>query len=528
MKRSILPGLRRSLVPVLPALLLPALGAPLRAQDLVGTFPSVVVPPGNPMTPGKILLGKALFFEEQMSSDDTMACATCHVLDAGGGESRGAFRHPGADGLLNTLDDEFGSPGVVLHVAGGDYQDDPVFGVQRQVTGRNSPTVIGAAFFNTQFWDRRAGPVFRDLAGQIVLPDLASLENQAVQPPLSGVEMNHVGVNWDQITAKLALSRPLVLATDLPTDLEQFIGDKRGYGPLFTAVFGTPEITRERIGMAIATYERTLVADQTPFDLGTLTARQLQGFDAYQNRALCEQCHPSTNGLFTDGVLQTIHLPNHERTVKTPTLRNVGLRPRFMSSGQFQSLTLVLQHYESQGMFQPQTGDVGAMKDFLENGLTDPRVAARLPPFDRPTLRSELVPVGSNLYGTGTRGSGNALPEILAASPAYLGNPSFRIGVGNALGRGTALLVLSTEPAAPGSSVLGVPLAVDLPAAFLRHARTLSRGGAGDGVATFRAPMPKSPALVGASFYAQWFVRDPGAAQGIAASRGARFDVFTR
>src|SRR5262249_39377810 len=139
-------------------------------------------------------------------------------------------------------------------------------------------------------------------------------------------------------------------------------------------VFGDGAITRERIGMAIATYERTLIPDQTPFDLGTLTPSQLQGLAAF-NTANCQSCHTTSNGLFSDGSQKSIFLPGHLRLVKVPTLRNVGLRQRFMSSGQISSINLVLQHYQQVGMFTPGPGDVGALRDFLENGLTDPRVA---------------------------------------------------------------------------------------------------------------------------------------------------------
>ena len=53
------------------------LAAPAAAQDVVGEFPHVAVPPQNPLTVEKARLGQALFHEEQLSSDDTMACATC-------------------------------------------------------------------------------------------------------------------------------------------------------------------------------------------------------------------------------------------------------------------------------------------------------------------------------------------------------------------------------------------------------------------------------------------------------------------
>ncbi|HEX6882476.1 MAG TPA: cytochrome-c peroxidase [Planctomycetota bacterium] len=494
---------------------------------IVGQFPVVAVPRGNPLTPEKVLLGKALFFEEQLSSDDTVACATCHVLEAGGVDPRLAGRAPGSDGRLGTFDDELGSPGVRRQDALGRFEHDPVFGVERQVTGRSAPSVINAAFFNQQFWDSRAGPVFRDLDGNVVLGELASLESQAVGPPLSAVEMAHAGRDWRALTAKLARVRPLELASDLPVPLAQFVAGTSDYRALFERVFGSAEITRERIAMAIASYERTLVSDGSPFDLGTLTPRQQLGLEAFLERGTCAQCHTAENGLFTDGKMDNVHLPGHDRAVKNPGLRNLAPRPRFMSSGQFASMAEVLQHYEDIGALTPLPGDLEALEDFLLGGLTDPRVVAGLPPFDRPTLFSERVPSGANLYGASSPGSGGVHPRMLADAPPYLGNPEFQLGLGAARGATLAALLVSPQRAAPGAMLLGVPLAVDLASA---HQKLLpvSRAGAGQGTATHRLALPSSTAALGRRFHAQWIVLDPGAPRGLAATRGAELELFAR
>jgi cytochrome c peroxidase len=118
---------------------------------------------------------------------------------------------------------------------------------------------VGAVFFNTQFWDQRAQPVFHDLNGAILLPQFASLESQAVEPILSPVEMGHEQRTWKDVIEKLSHVRPLELASDLPLNLVRFVTGAEAYGPLFEAAFGTSEITRERIAMAIASYERVLV-----------------------------------------------------------------------------------------------------------------------------------------------------------------------------------------------------------------------------------------------------------------------------
>ena len=86
------------------------------AISLTGTTPAqelspVPVPKENPVTPAKAVLGKMLFWDEQLSSDNTMACGTCHQPRFGGTTSR-FRRHPGFDGKLRTPDDVIGARGI--------------------------------------------------------------------------------------------------------------------------------------------------------------------------------------------------------------------------------------------------------------------------------------------------------------------------------------------------------------------------------------------------------------------------------
>ena len=83
----------------------------------------------------------------------------------------------------------------------------------RLVTPIHVPTMIGAYMFNNQFWDLRAGPVFNFMGGGVLFPNWASLENQAVGPPTSPIEMGHQNIAWGTgfIQNKLNGEAPLAL-----------------------------------------------------------------------------------------------------------------------------------------------------------------------------------------------------------------------------------------------------------------------------------------------------------------------------
>ena len=135
------------------------------ALSLAGTASAQLRPPpvprANPLTEEKRVLGKILFWDEQLSSDNTMACGTCHDPSRGGGDARAAF-HPGPNGVFGDLDDKLGSSGVRLTAPGGDYVASPVFGLEPQVTARAANSFLMAAYAPEVFWDGRAGRTFVD------------------------------------------------------------------------------------------------------------------------------------------------------------------------------------------------------------------------------------------------------------------------------------------------------------------------------------------------------------------------------
>src|SRR5215510_4742987 len=250
--------------------------ASARAQTL---FPPPPTPAGNPTTPQKALLGKALFWDEQMSSSRTMACGTCHIFGHGGTDTRAAgATHPGPDGSF----------GVVRQDGAGTNVGAPLFGVRPQSTGRRSPPAINAAYESVLFWDGRALNAFTDpVSGLVTLPQDAALESQAAGPPVSDVEMSHIGRSWTDIATDIAPLQPLALADQIPANLAAFVAGQT-YATLFQSVYGSPGVTPERIIFAIGAYERTLVADQSPLDyylqgVGSLSPQANAGLGVFFN-----------------------------------------------------------------------------------------------------------------------------------------------------------------------------------------------------------------------------------------------------
>lgn len=112
-------------------------------------LPKMKVPKNNPLTEAKISLGKQLFFDDRLSRDDTISCASCH--DPEKGWSNG---------------EQFAT------------------GIRGQVGGRNAPTIINAGYQYYQFWDGRAQHV----------------EGQALGPVQSPIEMD---LTLDELETKL-------------------------------------------------------------------------------------------------------------------------------------------------------------------------------------------------------------------------------------------------------------------------------------------------------------------------------------
>lgn len=135
-------------------------------------------------------------------------------------------------------------------------------GVGGQIGGRGAPTVWNAAFLSAQFWDGRA----------------ATLEDQAKGPILNPIEM---GMPSQKATVDRLKAIP-------------------GYVQSFDAVFGKEGITYDNIAKAIATYERTLITSNSPFDRYMRGDKSAMSDAAVRGMKLvdkvgCTSCHNGPN-----------------------------------------------------------------------------------------------------------------------------------------------------------------------------------------------------------------------------------------
>jgi cytochrome c peroxidase len=296
------------------------------------------------------------------------------------------------DKLFN--DKRFSSTGEVAcatcHEAEKAFTDSPLSvseGINKLTGTRNAPTVVNAAYNKTQFWDGRS-------------PDL---EDQALHPFLNPVEM--ALPNHDALIAIVRADEDYVKA--------------------FKNVFDAQasDITMTEVTRAIAAFERTQVAGNSPFDrwyfageADAMSESAQRGFDVFLADGRCVSCHviEQDQAVFTDhrfhniGVgindmqdrvvevataFQREKLDNPDLDVdiealtdanvselgrfaisdelsdvgafKTPTLRNIAKTAPYMHDGSIETLRDVVTHYNNGGV----TNEGDQVNAFISGGI---------------------------------------------------------------------------------------------------------------------------------------------------------------
>ncbi len=251
---------------------------------------------------------------------------------------------------------------------------------------RNSPTLINVAFNKFLFHDGRA----------------ETLEDQALFPMMSSFEMNQ---NLDFVEEEIR---------SVPEYLE-----------LFKKVFGTDDTSRERMAMAIAAFERTLISRNAPLDeylngnKKALSPEAEKGYRIFTGKGRCVDCHFGVN--LIDDKFHALNVPEHPdfqsdprvaatrrfvaklnhyedfrnlqedpgrylitkdkkdcRAFKTPTLRDITKTGPYMHNGVFSTLEEVIAFFDKGGgpgnsvlkKLSLDKSEKGALKVFLQEALT--------------------------------------------------------------------------------------------------------------------------------------------------------------
>jgi cytochrome c peroxidase len=148
-----------------------------------------------------------------------------------------------------------------------------------------------------------------------------------------------------------------------------------GYKPHFAKAFGDDKIDIDRIAMAIAAYERTVVTGNSAYDRyqagdkSAMSESAVRGMKLFNGKANCATCHASFN--FTDENYRNIGVGMDEAkpdlgrydvtkkeadkgAFKTPTLRNVVETAPYMHDGSEATLLEVVEFYDKGGVKNPQ------------------------------------------------------------------------------------------------------------------------------------------------------------------------------
>ena len=150
-----------------------------------------------------------------------------------------------------------------------------------------------------------------------------------------------------------------------------------GYIDAFNAAYGEGDITKKKVELALATFERTIVSGEAPFDAWVkgdekaVSDSAKRGFDLFVGRANCIACHSGwafTNSSFHDIGTATGDdigrgklFPTSEKlryAFKTPTLRDVTRRAPYMHDGSEPTLDAVVDLYNRGGIDRPSRSDL--------------------------------------------------------------------------------------------------------------------------------------------------------------------------
>lgn len=280
--------------------------------EIPAHFPQMIIPADNPMTVEGVELGRHLFYDQLLSRDNSVSCASCH-------HQVNSFADPnqfsiGVDGLLGT---------------------------------RQSMALVNMGWQQFFFWDGR----------------VSTLEEQIFHPIRDPVEMDNT---WSEVESRLrqheaypkmffkAFGEAGVDSVKASKAIAQFlrtmISAESKFDLIYKYVNGIP------------------LSQDEAFAFQQVTPEELAGFDLFMglDGGDCMHCHIgplmqvqiySNNGLdatFSDlGRKLVTGNPNDAGKFKVPSLRNIGFTAPYMHDGRFNTLDEVINHYSHGVVWSP-------------------------------------------------------------------------------------------------------------------------------------------------------------------------------
>ena len=300
---------------------------------------NISIPADNPITRAKIELGRQLFFDTRLSSDNTISCASCHHPEDGYGR--------------NTT---FG------------------VGVGGQKGGRNSPIAFNRILSSVQFWDGRAATLEDQAKGPIANPiEMANTHDAAVKT-LKGIEGYRLqfesifpgkGITIDTVAQAIATFERALVTGASPADY---------YEPYANFVKNFRDELKDLDAFKkddLESYNQYWSLKRAS-DAHPITASAIRGRELFFGKANCTACHAGAN--FTDEKYHNIgigmdkpkpDLGRYDQTkiekdkgaFKTPTVRNISQTGPYMHDGSLKTLEEVVEWYDKGGHPNPYLSD---------------------------------------------------------------------------------------------------------------------------------------------------------------------------
>jgi cytochrome c peroxidase len=300
---------------------------------------NISIPKDNPLTRAKIELGRQLFFDTRLSSDNTVSCASCHHPEDGYGR--------------NTT---FG------------------VGVSGQTGGRNSPISFNRILSSIQFWDGRAATLEDQAKGPIANPIEMSNTHDAAVNSLKGIEGYRLefdkifpgkGITIDTVAQAIATFERAIVTGSSPADYyEPLMNFQKSFGDDLKDL---EAFKKEDADSYNQYWKLKRVSDANPISRSAIRGREL-----FFGKANCTACHAGAN--FTDekyhnigigmdkpkpdlGRFDQTKVEKDKGAFKTPTVRNISQTGPYMHDGSQKTLEEVVEWYDKGGHPNPYLSD---------------------------------------------------------------------------------------------------------------------------------------------------------------------------